>query len=131
MEIYEYINTLPNKVFNRIRNTEDNDKCKKHLIKHLEKINQKGITLSFWFMQDMHLFIKVKVTTLNKIVKEYKILAKKHPHGMVCPVTILKDGKDLRRVGKSCHVTKDGKVQLSDWITSISNDIDIKRILKL
>ena len=87
--------------------------------------------LSFWFMRDNHTFIKIESNNLNEIIGEYKKISKKYPYGMVCPVTLIRDGDELRRVGANCHVDGKGRVKMADWITSISNDDDIKRILKL
>lgn len=129
MEAHEFITSLDNKTFSQIRNSKGDAECIRYLKEHLIKQNQEGLSLSFWFMRDNQTFIKVELKTLDEIVGEFKKISKKYPYGMVCPVTIRKDDDDLRRVGKGCHVDKNGHVKLSDWITEISNDEDIKRIL--
>ena len=75
---------------------------------------------SFWFMTDAHTFIKPKGNNLQEIVDDLHKIAKENKYGMVCPVTILsKKGKELKRVGRACHVDGKGYVNTVEWLSEI------------
>ncbi len=78
-----------------------------------------SIKYSYWFMCDGHTFIKPQKKSLKKVAKEMVTIAKNNPYGMVCPVTVLKDGEEIGRIGKPVHVDKDGNVNIQEWIDSI------------
>lgn len=78
-------------------------------------------TLSFWFMTDSHTFIKPVGESLKDVVNDLKSIAKSNPYGMICPVIIIKDGKEMPdRIGKSCHVDKDGCVDTTKWEKAVA-----------
>ncbi len=82
--------------------------------------DEKMFMPSFWFMTDSHNFIKPKGNNLQEIVDDLHKIAKENKHGMICPVTILnKKGKELKRVGASCHVNREGCVDTSEWLSEI------------
>lgn len=75
---------------------------------------------SFWFMTDAQTFIKPKGNNLQEIVNDLHKIAKENKHGMVCPVVILnKKGKELKRVGRACHVDDKGNVDTVEWLSEI------------
>ncbi len=63
---------------------------------------------SHWFMCDI--FIKPQKNPLKRLQK--KSITKNNPYGMVWPVTVLKDDKQIDRIGKPAHVDKDGNVNI-------------------
>lgn len=76
---------------------------------------------SFWFMTDAHTFIKPKGNNLQEIVDNLHEIAKKNKYGMICPVIILnKKGKELKRVGRCCHVDDKGYVNTVEWLSKIT-----------
>ena len=86
----------------------------------MEELIEKKRQLSIWFMTDMHTFIRIKGTTVKSLKAEAKKIAKEHPYGMVCAPILLYKGTE-RRLGKSCHVDKDGRVNLKEWGKSIKS----------
>lgn len=75
---------------------------------------------SFWFMTDALTFIKPKGNNLQEIVDDLHKIAKENKYGMVCPVVILsKKGKELKRVGRACHVDGKGNVNTVEWLSEI------------
>ena len=75
---------------------------------------------SFWFMCDDHTFIKPKGNNLQQIVDDLHRISKENNYGMICPVVILsKKGKELKRVGRACHVDGKGNVNTVEWLSEI------------
>ena len=75
---------------------------------------------SFWFMTDALTFIKPNGNNLQEIVDDLHKIAKENKYGMVCPVVILsKKGKELKRVGRACHVDGKGNVNTVEWLSEI------------
>lgn len=85
----------------------------------MDSNNQNQYSASFWFMTDGHGFIKPKGKNIDKVKKSLLEIAKTNPYGMVCPVIILENGKELKRIGKCCHVDNNGNVNLDDWLNTI------------
>jgi hypothetical protein len=75
---------------------------------------------SFWFMTDAQTFIKPKGNNLQEIVEDLHRISKENKFGMICPVIILgKNEKELKRVGKHCHVDGKGNVDTTKWLSEI------------
>ena len=81
--------------------------------------------LSIWFMTDMHTFIRIKGEKVRELKAEAKQIAKKYPYGMVCAPILICEGKTEERIGKSCHVDGNGKVNLREWGKSIKTYINL------
>jgi hypothetical protein len=84
------------------------------------------IEISFWFMYDNHTFYKPVGDTLEEILYDLSCHAKKNPYGMICPVIVLKDGKEIKRIGNAVHIDGNGKAKDYDkWYDAIHGDSDI------
>jgi len=78
---------------------------------------------SFWFMTDLHTFIRPRGDNIHEIKESMKKIAKEHPYGMVCSVTIVNENdNEIRRVGNSYHVSKDGSADIDRWFKEIIKD---------
>lgn len=77
---------------------------------------------SFWFMRDNHTFKRLRGNTVDEIARHAKITAKLNPYGMVCPATLIHNGKSVRRVGKGAHVNGKGQVNLIEWRRDLKAD---------
>lgn len=85
----------------------------------IEEYEAKDNYPSFWYMRDGHSFIKITGDDINEVKINFIKTAKENPYGMVCPVIIMKEDKELRRVGQPCHVDGKGNVDISKWLTQI------------
>ena len=74
---------------------------------------------SFWYMRDGFSFIRITGKNIKDVKNNFIKVAKENPYGMVCPVTIMKEEKELRRVGQPCHVDGRGNVDISEWFKEI------------
>ncbi len=70
---------------------------------------------AFWYMRDNHTFIPIQGEDIEEIKQKAINIAKINPYGMVCPVTIMDGAKEIKRIGKSAHVDKNGDVDLTEW----------------
>ena len=85
---------------------------------------------SFWYMTDLHTFIRPKGKNIIEIKESMKEIAQEYPYGMVCSVTILdKDGNEIREVGENCHIDKNGNGDINRWYRQIIKD-DVVRNYK-
>ena len=82
--------------------------------------------ISVWYMKDNHTFIKIKEKSPEKVVEKVKEIVLKHPYGMLCPVILLNDEKELRRVGEPVHAGKE-LADASKWLSEVSKDEEIMR----
>jgi len=85
--------------------------------------NTHNMKLSFWFMKDNFTFLKPRGEKLKTVKKDLQKFAKKNPHGMLCPVIVLKNDVEINRIGKPVHVDKDGNVNIDEWIESIFEEL--------
>ena len=91
------------------------------------------IKLSYWFMKDNHTFIKPEGKSLRRVAANLAKIAKKNPYGMVCPVIVLKNDKEIGHIGKPAHVDCNGYVDINSWILNIKgnhslNDITVNNV---
>lgn len=85
---------------------------------------------SAWVMHDNHTFTRLTARSVQGLVTEALRVHSEHRDCMLCPVTVLKGKKELRRVGPSVHLySKDFAKDLSEWIAQVSADPDITRLL--
>ena len=90
-------------------------------------LNNKITSLSFWFMTDMHTFIRPKGNDIYEIRDSLIEIAVHNPYGMVCPVIILdSNGKEIKRSFECGHVDNKGNVNLSKWWAEIKEYKNIK-----
>jgi hypothetical protein len=96
-------------------------------------------TLSFWYMGDGHWFARLAGKTLDDIIKQAEeIRCRKDGYGyygMLCPVTLMRKGKEVRRVGKGahCHGQKNPdkwKRGVAEWKASLEADEQVMRLLE-
>ena len=88
------------------------------------------LTPSFWFMSDGHGFGRPRGNNIDEIKSDFLLIAKDNPHGMVCSVTILEEGKPERHVGENCHVDKDGNVNLDKWYEDVIKEDCVRNYKK-
>ncbi len=69
--------------------------------------------LSFWLMQDNHLFIEIKPNSFSELSIIAKELALDNPYGTL--------GARLgeKQMGELCNIDKVGKAEIHAWIDSI------------
>jgi len=98
----------------------------------MDSNSQSQYSAAFWFMTDGHGFIKPKGKSIDKVKKSLLDIAKTNPYGMICPVGIFENGKELKRIGKCCHVDDKGNVNLDGWadiIEAKENQIYFSKII--
>lgn len=88
--------------------------------------------LSFWYMCDNHVFIKLKGKTLAAITEEAVEIASKNPHGLLSSAIVVDDNdKEIRRIGFS--ILPDGNVfkpdELTKWQEAIVADPDFAGLM--
>lgn len=90
--------------------------------------------ISFYYMHDNHTFSKLKGRTLEQIADHcYEIREHSH-YGMLCPVILLRDDKEIRRVGEPVHCSGPRKDDLwftgiNEWKQNLKTDKDVMRLL--
>ncbi len=85
---------------------------------------------SFWFMTCRHTFIRPKGSNIQEIKDDFIKIAKENPYGMVCPVTILQNDREIASIGENCHVDENGYVDLEKWFLDIQKEDCIKHYKK-
>lgn len=82
---------------------------------------------SFWYMHDNHTFSRL-TGTVEEIVAAAREWAKKSPWGMLCPVTLLRGEKEIRRLKKCVHAQRE-LGDTTEWEAEVRSDADVMRIL--
>jgi len=85
---------------------------------------------SFWFMRDNQTFCKPNGKNFEEIKNDLIKIASENPYGMICPVIIMMNDIEVRRVGEMVYVDKDGKVDIDGWYNLIKNDDAIIDFIK-
>lgn len=88
----------------------------------------------FYYMHSNHLFTPLRGRTLDQIVEHCNEIREGSYWGMLCPVILLRDETEIRRVGPSahCHGSENGftwRDNVSAWIEAVEKDKDIMRLL--
>lgn len=106
-------------------------KVKRWIEDKLDEVSENDkMEVSFWVMTDGHQFIKLEGSTLKEIKDLAIKTCKENPWGMLCRPIILRNGKEIKRVGENEPVTNNGGVNIKRWFKSVKNDEDIKNIFK-
>ena len=79
----------------------------------------------FWYMRDNHTFDSPVGNSLHQILDSLDAIAKSNPYGMVCPVILVNDKKEEKRIGVPVHVDKDGNWDKQTWYNSIKDNPSI------
>jgi hypothetical protein len=85
--------------------------------------------VSFWWMNDNHTYVRLEGNDLCKIMANATRCYKKDKYGMLCPVRLFRDEKELYQVGQPVHGNGEPE-QLKQWIKDVSSDPYIKKLLK-
>jgi hypothetical protein len=88
--------------------------------------------LSFWYMCDNHVFIKLKGKTMAAITEEAVEIASKNPHGLLSSAIVVDENdREIRRIGFS--ILADGTTlkpdELSKWQEAIVSDPDFSGLM--
>lgn len=90
--------------------------------------------VSCHLMYDCHLFRRLKGTTIDELLADWgrEVKRPKPDLGapMLCPIIVMEDDKELRRVGQMVFPdTQWSKSKLDEWLGPVRADPDIARIL--
>ena len=89
----------------------------------------------FYYMHDNHMFTRLEGSTLDDIIAHANAVEAESSYGMLCPVIVMRDKNEIRRVGTGAHSSssKDPKdrwhAQVAVWRKEVEADPDIIRIL--
>jgi len=78
----------------------------------------------FWWMNDNHTFIQIETYDLQELTDRVKQLIKEHPYGMLCQITMLKGGQEVKRAGECAHFyQEEGKDRrnLVKWLNALQD----------
>lgn len=79
-------------------------------------------SISFFWMNDNHTFVRLKGKNLKEIIAHANKIRKKSKYGVLCPPTLLRKGKDFRRVGECVHDDVNFVPNVLLWIEAIEKD---------
>jgi len=93
--------------------------------------------MSIYYMHDNHCFTKLKGTTLDEILAHADEVEAGEwgSYGALCPIYLLHDDKEVRRVGDMAHArgSKDSKDYWEEgkakWRKQVERDPDVMRLL--
>lgn len=126
----------------------ENAELRAELEQERETLNPRPNQVSVWGMFDCHLFHKFDQGSVDEIIAEWKELNSK-PYiptdggylGVdlgpmsLCPIIVLRDSEELRRVGKMVHAKCGGKrgacdeAALDEWRSAALADPDVQALL--
>jgi hypothetical protein len=96
-------------------------------------VKEKATRAMFYWMNDNHTFIRLRGKNLNEIVQDAEVCKRNDPWGALCPVIVLVDKKELRRVGVMCHAqgetTSKWDKELTKWKSAVTKDPEILKLL--
>ena len=91
----------------------------------------------FTYMADCHVFAPLSGSTLDEIVEHaitFNADAEWGSYGSLCPVSVLRGKRELRRVGSMVHFRQRGDrgdpLAIAAWIAACDKDPDIMRWLE-
>jgi hypothetical protein len=87
-------------------------------------------SISFWWMNDCHTFVRLKGKNIEEILIHVCKCFNDDKYGMLCPATLLKDGKELYRIGQPIHGGANFHKEILKWVNSIKNDPYAMDIIK-
>jgi hypothetical protein len=90
--------------------------------------------IRFYYMHDNHAFSRLKGQTPKQIIEHCNEIRKTSYYGMLCPIILLLDDKEIRRVGVSAHCPgpnndAEWKHNVAEWAKSINADADVLRLI--
>lgn len=89
-------------------------------------------TLSFWYMNDNHTFIRIKGGTLSEIVASAMSAHSRGCGGMLCSAKVLSGTAEVRTVGGCVHDHDSISVFLhgvANWAAAIEADPEVMRMI--
>lgn len=87
--------------------------------------------VSFHIMHDNHTYTRLHSYDLDEIEMRAHIIAENSPLCSLCPATLLKNGKDVRKVGTMVHFQgKTNVEEVKKWRKSIEKDASLIKFLK-
>lgn len=98
-------------------------------------------SISLWYMSDGHGFYRL-TGSVREAAEQAKRIAKDEPYGMLCPPTLLRNGKEVRRVGGGpfdqqarVHMGSRDKWDefceaVDRWVAEVLTDPDVARLDK-
>jgi hypothetical protein len=97
-----------------------------------QRVDRIANRVSCWGMFDCHAFEKFEGPTIDAIFKAWKTFCRdvrgsKYGAPSLCPVIVLEDQKEIRRVGKMIDI--DRPQDFRQWLDPVRADPDIARIL--
>jgi hypothetical protein len=90
-------------------------------------------TVAFYYMNSNHTFVSLHGNTLEEILKNADIAYGGDAYGMLCPAILLANDREIRRIGKGVHGSKDTKIWNEGkkrWLSEMESDPDIRRIIQ-
>jgi len=79
-------------------------------------------------MHDNHTFSRLG-GGVETILREARRLGEESPYGMLCPVTLLRGDKEIRRLKKCVHARKE-LGDTSEWEEEVRGDADALRLIE-
>ncbi len=97
----------------------------------VEKDKDEPNEIACYVMRDNHTFAKPNpANTVEQLVSNMLNIAQ--PYDMLCPAILLRNGTEIRRVGKPVHIRAGGYVDSTDveqLKAALQNDPDVPRLL--
>jgi hypothetical protein len=81
---------------------EERDSLKAE-VERLREKEKPAITLSFYYMHDRHCFTKLHGDTIDEIIAHANRVRAEDHGGMLCPVVVSENGKEVRRIALGAH----------------------------
>jgi hypothetical protein len=106
-------------------------------VENLQDKEGRPTSISFWFMHDGHWFTRLQGATLDEILAHADAveLSEDGSYGALCPATLKRGDKEIRRVGPmvhargSSHPKDQWMIGKAEWKAALSADPDVQRIL--
>ena len=74
--------------------------------------------------------MRLKGDTLDEIIEEATQCQKNDAYGMLCPINLLRNGKDFNRIGRPVHGSEWTKSNLENWKKTALQNEDLVRLMK-
>jgi hypothetical protein len=94
------------------------------------KCECKPDSISFFWMNDNHTFIRMKGNNLDEIIEHAKQLNNEYPYGMLCPPTLLRNDMDFYRIGKCVHAGEQFSRNTRKWKREIEQDENAMQLIR-
>lgn len=90
--------------------------------------------MGIYYMHSNHSFTKLKGQTLEKIIEHLTEIRKTSYYGMLCPIILSRDDKEIRRIGPPVHCCGSDQNNrwesgVADWVRIVKADEDVMRLL--